>query len=169
MTPDRDEALISAYAILSLLHYRGLVDSERNREEHGAEHDRTVRPRRRTPGDGGPMIVDPGLESSLRRVDSDVHRPGPIRASVPTDTYRVGETVLVQWQGKSRAARIQAIHVEAQPDDTVVITYTLAPAGSRGRHSGLDRSGPMTSYPDPYSPYLVSYPDPYPNPRAHPV
>lgn len=28
-----DEALISAYSILSLLHYRGLVDSERNRQD----------------------------------------------------------------------------------------------------------------------------------------
>lgn len=28
-----DDALISAYSILSLLHYRGLVDSEHNRED----------------------------------------------------------------------------------------------------------------------------------------
>jgi hypothetical protein len=31
--PERDEAIVSAYSILSLLHHRGLVDSKPNRED----------------------------------------------------------------------------------------------------------------------------------------
>jgi hypothetical protein len=32
-TSPLDDALISAYSILSLLHYRGLIDSDLNRED----------------------------------------------------------------------------------------------------------------------------------------
>ena len=33
MNADRDEAIVSAYSILSLLHHRGLVDSPNNRAD----------------------------------------------------------------------------------------------------------------------------------------
>jgi hypothetical protein len=33
MTPELDEALVSAYSILSLLHHRGLRDTEWNRAD----------------------------------------------------------------------------------------------------------------------------------------
>lgn len=31
--PERDEAIVSAYSILSLLHHRGLIDSPMNRAD----------------------------------------------------------------------------------------------------------------------------------------